>query len=270
MERAYGARGRAFDAELRTLPALRFLFTSPKTGRLLNGIIRSSADQVGRIYPFMVGFALPSPSPGPAFDRLPLLARPVMQALLDTTTGDLSGTTLPQFLERLQTLVYAAEDNAAEQALRTYLFSTTLDALLADWPGTSPAEQRHQCLLEYRQVSQPPFPPRYLTTGPTHGEPGEVSFWLTLLRQWLPVRANPVLVAWPATPGTNGPFRLLFDGLHGRYFEPLFWPDGASNLTLDLAKAPGPRHSPTPPTDCFSGLRPRALLQDVILCASRV
>ncbi len=270
MERSYAARGRAFDAELRTLPPLRFLYTSPKTGRLLNGLVLPSADQVGRCYPLLVGFALPAPAPGPAYDRLPLLARSSMQSLLDCITGDLGGTSLPQFLDRLQTLAYAADDNAAEQALRTYLFSTTLDALWADWPGFQQAEPRQQCVQEFWQMSQPPFPPRYLTTVPMRGEPGEVAFWLTLLRQWLPVRANPVLVAWPATPSVMGPFRLLFDDLHARYFDAVFWPEKVGNLTLDLGRSRGQRHAAAAPAiDLANLLRPRALLQDVILCAAR-
>lgn len=269
MERAYGVRGRSFDAELRALVPLRFLFTSQQSGRLLNGLVLPSADQVGRCYPFVIGFALEAPSPGPTYDRLPLLARSTLQQVLDYCTRDLTGTNLAQFLDGLKAIVYAPDDNAAEQALRTYLLSTTLDALWADWPGFQFPERRQQCLQELWQMSQPPFPPRYLTAIPMHRGPGEVAFWLTLLRQWLPVRSNPVLLAWPALPSTAAPIRLLYDELHGRYFEPVFWPARA-DVAFDLGRAQSQRRSTGASARDFTGLlRPRALLQDVIAGAAR-
>ncbi|HEX6812055.1 MAG TPA: type VI secretion system-associated protein TagF [Planctomycetota bacterium] len=279
MERVYGVRGRAFDADLRAMTPLRFLYTSQKSGRLLNGLVLPSADQVGRCYPFVIGFAMPAPSPGPTYDRLPLQALAVLQQLLDYTTRDLAGTSLAQFLDGLKEIAYTSDDNAAEQALRTYLLGTTLDALWAEWPGFQFPERRQQCLQELWQLSQPPFPPRYLTTIPMHHGPGEVAFWLTLLRQWLSVRANPVLLAWPAVspaaspagPGTAAPFRLLFDDLHGRYFEPAFWPARTEGQTLDLGRAQSQKRSVAPSPRNFAALlRPRALLQDVIGGAARV
>lgn len=268
MERAYAARGRGFEAELRTLPPLRFLYLSPTSGRLLDGVVLPSQDQVGRAYPFVAGFALPCPAPGPGYDRLPLQAPAHLQALVDLV-ADAASSTLPQFTEKLQALPFALDDNAAEQALRGFLFGTSLDALWADWPGFHAPERRQQCLHELWQMSQPPFPPRYLTVLPMRAGAGEASFWLTLLRQWLPVRANPRLLCWPLHGG--GAIRLLFDELHGRWFEPLFWPGRGGNLTLDLGRqAAAHRPAPgVPSTVLAASLRPRALLQDVILAAAR-
>lgn len=269
MERAYGSRGRGFETELRTLPPLRFLYLSPKTGRLLDGIVLPSQDQVGRAYPFVAGFATEAPAAGPGYDRLPLLGQQDLERLADLV-ADAGGSTLPQFLERLQAQTFATDHNAAEQQLRSYLFSTTLDALWADWPGFHAPERRQQCLQEFWHMTQPPFPPRYLTAVPTRGRAGEAAFWLTLLRQWLPVRASPTLLCWPLRGDSAGHLRILFDELHGRYFEPVFWPAKASNLLLDLGR-PLSQHRAVAGhgSALLASLRPRAVLQDVILGAAR-
>lgn len=268
MERAYAARGRAFDAELRALPPLRLLYQSPKTGRVLDGLVLPSQDQVGRCYPFVAGFAVTA-SPGPAYDRLPLAAAGSVQAIADLV-ANAAGTTLPQFLEQLAAISFVADDNAAELALRGFLFGTSLDALWADWPGFHQPERRQQCMQELWQMCQPPFPPRYLTTIPWRGRPAEASFWLGLVRQWLAVRTNPTLLCWPADGAQPGSLRLLFDDLHPRYFEPVFWPQKAGNLILDLGRAQSPHRTATPPPAGLGNLlRPRALLQDVILGAAR-
>ncbi|MFO1078552.1 MAG: type VI secretion system-associated protein TagF [Planctomycetota bacterium] len=268
MERAYGARGRGFEAELRALPPLRFLYTSRQSGRVLDGLVLPSADQVGRAYPFVAGFAIGAIAPGPGYDRLPLLAMPSFTALGDlVATGGSSGQLAP-FLEQLLTIAYAADDNAGEQALRSFLFGTTLDALCADWPQGHVPEHLKACLLDLRQMCQPPFPPRYLTAIPSRGAPAEACFWLTLVRQWLCARTNPTLVAWPANQG-RGPVRLLYDDLHARYFEAVFWPERSTQL-LDLGRA---THRPPPLHQRDGGTagsaRPRVLLQDVILGAAR-
>jgi type VI secretion system ImpM family protein len=268
MERTYEARGRAFESELRELPASCFLYTSSQTDRVLAGVLVPSQDQVGRPYPCTIGFQLDGVSPGPAFDRLPLATSALLQRALATLTGDLTGSTLPVFLERVQALAADLDENVAEQELRRYLFGTTLEQLFGEWPGFVPPARRAQFAHELRRLSGPPFPPRYVVALPCRGRAGEVAFWLSLLRQWLPVRRNPSLVFWPARPDGTGTLRLLFDEPGPRYFVPTVWARQETSNLLDLGRSLATR------TEAGEGaqaglLRPRALLQDVILAASR-
>lgn len=113
--------------------------------------------------------------------------------------------------------------------------ATTLDSVWANWPGFQQPERRQVCMQHLWGVTQPPFPPRYLTLVPLQRAAPEACFWLSLLRQWAAVRANPAIVAWPADE-TAGPMRLAYDELHSRYFEPLFWPDRADSGVLDVGR----------------------------------
>lgn len=274
IESGYERHGKPFEQDLRSFVPLRFLYASPRTNRLLTGFLVPSADQVGRTYPFTVGFQVPQPAAGTAFDRLPLTAQTSLQAVLDLVHAA-AGRTLPEWLQALQAISFAADDGVAEQAMRTFLFGTSLDALWQDWPGFQAAERRVQLCHELWQSTQPPFPPRYVITVPSKGQPGEAGFWLTLVRQWLAIRANPVFVAWPAVPVTpavpaSGLLRWLYDDLHGRYFETVLWPERANAVALHLGRNTTLGRAVDHPSRDFSRmLRPRALLHDVILGADR-
>lgn len=268
IERGYERNGRAYEQELRSFAPLRFLYVSPRTQRLLHGFLLPSADQVGRTYPLTVGYQLVQPAPGTEFDRSPLVATATMQQVLDLVHSA-AGKSLPDWLQALQSIPFAAENGTAEQAMRTYLLGTSLDSLWGDWPGFHSPERRQQLMQELWQATQPPFPPRYVITVPSRGQAGETAFWLSLVRQWLAIRVNPVLVAWPAVPGP-GLVRWLYDELHGRYFETVLWPDQANSLALQLGRNTMPRRDQPPHAlDFVRLLRPRALLQDVLLGANR-
>lgn len=268
MERAYGARGRSFEESLRNLPAVQFLMQAGGSPRLLAGVMVPSADKVGRVYPLVVAFSLDAPAPGPGYDRLPVAIAPGLQSALAVARGEHRNASLQEFLQQVQDLTLSIDDNAAEQALRSFLFGTLQDSLWSGWPGFQSSERRARCLQELHQMTRPPFPPRFVTAIPMSGAPAEVSFWLTLLRQWLPVRANPSLVLWPAADSGTGPLRLLLDDLNARYFEPVLWPDRESDYRLDLGR--GVVRQQVLAADATAAmLKPRGLLQDLILAAAR-
>lgn len=282
MERGYEVRGRAFEAELRALPPTALLYQSPRSGRVLAGALLPSQDRVGRVYPFLIGYGLDDPTPGPGFDRLPLAVHGALRAAGELAGGDLAGVALAAFQERVLGLCPEVDENRAEQALRSYLFGTTLDQLWADWPAFAAPARRARFLRELQAVTAAPFPPRYVVSLPVGGAPEEVAFWLTLLRQWLPVRRNPTLMAWPLVPGPvprdlergqtrqagdHGRLRLLFDDPHPRYCAPLLWPGDDTQHLLDLLRVRPDASAPSGAPPAL--LRPRALLQDVILAAAR-
>ncbi|MCR9244804.1 MAG: type VI secretion system-associated protein TagF [bacterium] len=270
MERSYAERGKAFEAELRALPPLRVL-VSDGAGQLFDGLILPSADQVGRVYPFVAGWQLPTPPAGPEFDRLPLVGRTSFDSIVALVLEAAeTRPALAEFQARFQALAFVADHNEAEQALRGFTFATTVEALFRSWPGGEAPARRERALAEFWRVGQPPFPPRYLTTIPYAGEPAEAAFWLTFLRQCLAVCANPTAVIWPATAGGAGSIRLLFDRLDSRYFGPALWPEQHAGAILDLGRELG-GHKIAPATEGFATPLPaRGLLQDVILAAGRL
>lgn len=267
IERGYDRRGRGFDAELRALPPLRLLYTSARTGRLWNGFVLPSTDSVGRVYPFVVGFVSPDQASGPSFDRLPLAASTTLRQIRALVDGAAGAGSLASLSERLLAIPVDVEPSTSEQSLRRFLLATTLDSVWANWPGFQQPERRQVCMQQLWGVTQPPFPPRYLTLVPLQRAASEACFWLSLLRQWAAVRANPAIVAWPVDEAV-GPLRLAYDELHARYFEPLFWPDRADSGVLDVGR-PTSARSAALPAEVVEALRPRTLLQDVILAAGR-
>lgn len=268
IERAYERRGRAFEQDLQTFAPLRFVYTSPRSRRVLHGVLLPSSDQVGRTYPFVAAFCTPPIGAGPEFDRLPLTGEASIAQLLAAVQGS-AGQSLPELLRSLQAVAWSADEGQAERSVRAFLLGTTLDALLLDLPGFHNPDRRVQLLHELWQATQGPWPPRYVATVPLRARADEVTFWLALLRQWVPLRVNPTLVAWPVAGGT-GLVRWLYDDLHGRYFESLLWPEAPDALALHLGRNTiPPRGQNADGIDVARLLRPRALLQDVVLAAGR-
>jgi type VI secretion system ImpM family protein len=267
IERAYERRGRAFAADLETFTPLRFVYTSSRSRRVLHGVLLPSGDQVGRTYPFVAGFVAPPTPAGPEYDRLPLAGADSVAQLVAHVRG-CAGRSLPDVLQALHAIAWVPADGQAERAVRTFLLGTTFDAVVAPLPGFHAEERRSQLLRELWHTTQPPWPPRYLTTVPMRTA-GEVTFWLALLRQWLPTRVNPVWLAWPLDGG--GVIRWSYDELHDRYFETALWPEHQGTLALHLGRqAPPRRATDADGIDVSRLLRPNALLQDVVLAAGRL
>lgn len=271
MERGYADRGKAFETDLRAMQPLRLLHVSPETGGLWNGLVLPSADRVGRVYPFIVGWQDAAPPAGPEFDRLPLVGQPSMAAVDALVAASVAAPRpLPEFLAALAEMPFESDANGAEQALRSFTFGTTADEIWAGWPGGNASERRRQALFELWHLGQPPYPPRYLTAIPYRGQAAEVAFWLTLVRQWLPAAVNPTLVAWPARTGAAGTVRLLYDRLDPRYFGAFCWPGKDGAAVLDLGRDTAGQR-PVPEAERFATLLPdRGLLHDLILAAGRL
>jgi type VI secretion system protein ImpM len=226
--------GAGFDAAWDATPPARFVYRSPRTRRVLAGVMTASVDKAGRRFPFLV-FARLDMKPGEVEPSLvPLLVSDFLSRARDLAVSGWTGKDLKGVQGLIDGLGRAVDVADARRACLAYVTDTPAEALWSSLFGAAGDPRKYLLAHNLAEILTPKSVPRYALRFPRGGGgEAEVSFWLELARRLNRNPELPTLTLWAegASPGVT----LLFDDLQAKYFTPLFWPGRESEFLYPLA-----------------------------------
>lgn len=225
-----------WDSSFDAAPSARFIYTSPKTKRVVAGMFRPSVDRAGRRYPFLV-YALVDPGAlGADLACLPLALEPFVARALELAGSPDSVLNVNALTSSVEAMKFTPDIAEAKRSFgRFVLLTGASDFWQQDYGSTDDPRM----FAATQSIAEGPEtrPPASLGLRlPLSGGAAEVSFWLELTRRLNRAGQLPTLAIW-SDASAEVPARLhfCFGELASRYFLPFAMPQRPDQSIRDLS-----------------------------------
>jgi len=231
-----GSWDRTFDAA----PRASFVYISPKSRRVVAGILRPYVDKAGRRYPFLVYALLENTVPATDLPYLPWALEHFIAKAAEVAHWADTSINLNMFLSHFDALRFEPDMGESRRNFGKYVLMKPAAEFLAQDFGAADDPRAFAAL---QSVSEGPELKGHnalavrLPLG--EGMPG-AAFWLELARRMTKTGTLPVLTYWSeATADLPARLHLCFGELGSRHFLPLVLPSRPDPVLRDLAGVHG-------------------------------
>lgn len=232
----YHELGSAWDRTFDAAPRATFIYVSPKSRRVVTGILQPSVDKAGRRYPFLV-YALLEGAVAPTdVPYLPLALGPFLEKAGEVAQWAQTSINLNMFLSHFDTLRFEPDFAESRRTFgRHVLMKGAADFLGGDF-GAANDPRAYAALQSVSEGPELKGNQALAVRMPLHDGPPTTSFWMELSRRMTRAGTLPVLTYWSeATGDVPARLHLCFGDLGSRHFLPLVLPGRPDPVLRDLA-----------------------------------
>lgn len=232
----YHELGASWDRTFDAAPRGSFVYISPKTRRVITGIMRPSVDKAGRRFPFMVYALLEGAVPATDLPYLPWALEQFIAKAGEVAHWADTAINLNMFLSHFDSLRF--EPDLAESRRnfgKFVLMKTAADFLAADF-GAANDPRAYAALQSVSEGPELKGHNALCVRMPLTGGTSATSFWLELSRRMTKAGVLPVMTYWSEAVGDlPSRLHLCFGELGSRHFLPLVLPARPDPGVRDLA-----------------------------------
>ncbi|MBK8207949.1 MAG: type VI secretion system-associated protein TagF [Planctomycetes bacterium] len=226
-----------WDSTFDAAPTARFIYTSPRTQRVIAGLFKPSVDKAGRRYPFLIYTVIEPGAMGAEIGYLPNAMGPFLTRARELLEWSESAINLSTFLSTFESLRFEPDMVEAKKEFARFVLTSNAGNYWSACFGSETDPRRYAAVgstVEGAGTRAGSIAMRM----PFSELDSEAAFWLELSRRLTDGKSLPTLVYWNVARG-DFPARLnlTWGELSPRYFLPFVLPTRNSLNIRDLANA---------------------------------
>lgn len=234
----YNELGSKWDSTFDAAPTARFIYSAPRTQRVLAGLFKPSVDKAGRRYPFLIYTVIEPGAMGAEIGYLPTAMGPFLTRARELLEWSDSAINLNTFLSTFESLRFVPDMVEARKEFARFVLASSANDYWASCFGGATDHRRYAAVGSAVEGAGTRPPGSVAVRMPFSELDCEPAFWLELSRRLTDGKVLPTLVYWNTARGEfPARLNLTWGELSPRTFLPFVLPTRTSLNIRDLSNA---------------------------------